>query len=80
MIVFISKLCYHFTAIFARPEYRTILPLEINFKMNENISLTWIIYGKDVSNYYDINVMMDTGIMVRNRYTLKTQLWGDCTC
>ena len=45
--------------------------------MNENISLTWIIYGKDVPNYYDIDVMMDTGIMVRNMYTLKTYNCGE---
>ena len=77
LIVFISNLCYHFIAIFAHLEFRTILPLEINFKMNENISLTWIIYGKNVPNYYDIDVMMDTGIMVRNMYTLKTYNCGE---
>ena len=43
--------------------------------MNENISLTWIIYGKNISNYYDMTVEMDNQTLTQ-KYTLDIHKCG----
>ena len=75
MIVFSNNLCSYFTAIYACPKYRIILPQDINIKINENISLTWIIYGKNISNYYDVTVEMDNQTLTQ-KYTLDIHKCG----
>ena len=65
-----------FTAIFSRLEFRTISPLKINIKMNENISMAWIIHGKNAFNFYHLTVLMDTGSIGTNMYSLNTSNCG----
>lgn len=59
LIFLINNLCFHFTAIFALLKGQKNFAEDINIKMNENISLTWIVYGKNIPNNYDIIVEMD---------------------
>ena len=78
LILLINNLYSHFTAIFALEKYQQILPQDINIKMNENISLTWIISGKNIPNNLNMTVKMDEQDIsgITRNYILNTSNYG----